>query len=160
MIWWPPEPKYGRRHFTGFDSEKSKGFFIICIALALILSIVATILHIRDTRAMQNFEEVSGVVTGFVMRQGERPSFSEVQFEFGGQTYTAPYYAGRLPEGWPMQVMVDTTNPQNAMVVTNSVNVPDVLWSIAAFLGAGAVFWLIIYLVCHKRERKNIHKNT
>ncbi|MCL2375816.1 MAG: DUF3592 domain-containing protein [Defluviitaleaceae bacterium] len=145
-----------RSHFTGFDSEKSKGFFITCVVLALILSIAATILHIRDAHAMQNFEQVSGVVTeSFNRHRDERPAFSVIQFEFEGQLYTVHRYNTRLLVGSSRELMVDANNPQNVVfMATNPVNVPDVLWGIAAFFGAGAVFWLIIFLVCRKRERK------
>jgi len=156
MIWWPPEPRYGRRHFTGFDSDKAKGFAVVCIVLAFILSAVATILHIRDTLAMQDFEQVSGTVTGSFI-SGEGPTeviVSEIQFEFEGQLYTVHHYYRRLPVGRPMEMLVDVNNPQNAVIAVNSVNLPDVLWGISTFLGAVAAFWLIIFLVCRKRERK------
>jgi len=40
------------------------------------------------------------------------------------------------------------------MVFTNYTRTIDVLFGIVAFFGLGGVSWLIIYLVCRKRERK------
>jgi hypothetical protein len=146
-----------RTQFTGFDSEKSKGFLIVCGGLAVLLAIIATALHIRDALAaqgFQGFEQVAGIVTeSFVNREGSPSAVSNIQFELNGQTHTIRHYS-RLNVGWPVDVLVDAKNPQSAVLLLDSSRAIDTLFGIAGVFGVITMFWLVIFIISRKRDKK------
>ena len=83
----------------------------------LIALIIGGIFWLRDFQVQQNYQQVTAVVTDNFISQDRRTSWSDTQFQLGGQTYTVRHdFFWRM--GREVELFVNADNPQQTMPAT------------------------------------------
>ncbi|MDR2182826.1 MAG: DUF3592 domain-containing protein [Clostridiales bacterium] len=137
-----------------FGSTRGAKIAFACFGMALLFCLILSALFwARNSNAQRDFYLVTGRVVDNFISADRLTSWSDVQFELHGQTYTV-----RHENFWIInhqrEFLVNPDNPEHTIVAT-ALDASLVITMITAgILGPFTLFYLINFLVNRKRDKR------
>jgi hypothetical protein len=140
--------------FIWFGStDKAKYAASIFGAILLISLVFGGVQWFRDSHIQRNYHQVTAVVTDNFISQDRRDSWSDIQFEFGGQVYTVRHENFWF-RGSEIEILVNTENPQQTFLVSTMGARVMIAMLISAVFGAVFLLYGTNFLYNRRRDRK------